>query len=282
VTAIGVDVSTYQGANGAPIAKLVKAGAKFVIIRATIGSAQDSAIDENALAAIEAGVPFGFYCYAYPGVPAAAAAGAFWNAVKPYVAEDTALVYDAEQAQAADKADEWAKALRAAGAGQRNLTLYTSYGYWRGKGNPDATADYDALWLAYYTEGHQRLDANVDTSSVDFQCHGLAGFRRATMVQFGPLTLDGHAYDGDLYAGDIKSWRKVLGDGDPTPVRPPIDERPRYRQGANAYLKALAANAKLLDVPDPGKGPAWETGVGDAKQDALDALAALHVGDPKP
>jgi hypothetical protein len=282
VTATVVDVSAYQGTGGAPIAKLVKAGAKAIIMRASIGTQPDVAVDENAQACIAAGIPFGFYAFAYPGLAAPDQARAFWKACSKYVKPDTALVYDAERGQAAARADNFAKELRQLIGADRQLTLYTSYGYWRSKGNPDATGDYDALWLAYYTERGQNLDAKLDTSSVDFRVHGLAGFRLAAMVQFGPLRLDGHAYDGDLYGLDISTWRKVLGDGDPSPVRPPVDQRPRYRLGANKYLDALIANAKLLDVPDPGNGPAWEVGVGDAKADAIDALTQLHIADPLP
>ncbi len=278
---IGCDVSVYQGASGAPIANLVDAGAEFVIMRATIGTQVDVALDENAKRVANAGVPGGFYTFAYPGVPAVDSARAFWQAVKSYVKPDTALVYDAERANAADKAGAFAKELRRLIGEDRQLTLYTSYGYWRGQGNPDVTADYDALWLAYYTEHNQALDNTVDTSSVDFRVHGLAGFRKAAMVQFGPVRMDGHAYDGNKYDGNVATWRKTLGDGgDPKPHRPPVEERPKYRTGFNKYLNALIQNAKLLDVPDPGNGPAWEAGVGDAKTDALDALAALRLKDP--
>lgn len=282
MTATVVDVSQYQGVGGAPIGKLVAAGAKAIIMRASIGTQPDAAVDENANACIKAGIPYGFYAFAYPGLAAPDQARAFWKACGKYVKPDTALVYDAERGQAANRADNFSHELRQLHGQDRQHTLYTSYGYWRSKGNPDATGDYDAMWLAYYTERGQNLDAKLDTSSVDFRVHGLAGFRMAAMVQFGPLRLDGHAYDGDLYGLDISTWRKVLGDGDPSPQRPPIDQRPRYRLGANKYLDTLIANAKLLDVPDPGNGPAWEVGVGDAKQDAIDALTALHLADPLP
>lgn len=282
MSATVVDVSVYQGVNGAPIAKLVAAGAKAIIMRASIGTAVDKALNENATACIEAGIPFGFYHFAYPGIDAPAQARAFYNAVRPFLHYDTALVYDAERAAAADRADGFARELRQLLGHDRQLTLYTSYGYWRGKGNPDATADYDALWLAYYTERHQRLDGHIDTSSVNFRVHGLAGFRTAAMIQFGPLTLDGRRYDGDLFGPDIDQWRKVLGDGDPTPTRPPIDQRPRYRLGYNAYVDALTAYANTLTVPDPGSGPAWEAGVAAALDDSVAALADLHMGDPLP
>jgi hypothetical protein len=281
MNAIVVDISKWQGAHGAPIPKLVKRGAKAIIARASHGADPDVALDENAEALAAADIPHGFYHFADPGISAKDQAAAFWKAVKSHVQPGTALVFDAEKARAADRADDWAKELRQLMGSDRNLTLYTSYGYWRSQGNPDATGDYDALWLAYYTENHQDLDAAIDTSSVDFRVHGLAGFRRAAMVQFGPLVMDGHNFDGNAYGDDLATWRKVFGDGDPAPARPGMTERPRYRNGANAFLEALIANAQLLDVPDPGKGPAWEAGISDIRQDAIDALTSLHIGAPQ-
>jgi len=296
MTAIAVDVSAHQGgANGAPIPKLVKRGAQAIIARASIGNQVDVGLFKNGPALVDAGIPHGYYHFGLSGTSGSAQADTFWNAVKEFVQPNTALVFDAEAPGSVDQAADFAKQLRQH-AGDRVVTLYTANWCWRPKGNPDATDYYDALWLAYYTEHRQQLNKSpIETSSVTFDAHGLAGFRHAAMVQFGPIYLDDpdRLIDCDLFAGDIGTWRQKLGDGDGAKGKNghdgvngvdsddnPVVGRPRYRKGANAFLDALIADATQLPVPDSGHGPAWGQGVADARQDAIEALTALRIGPP--
>lgn len=271
---IGVDVSMYQGKFSLP--KLFAAGAGFGIIKATQATFTDPAFTANAKALVASGKPGGYYHFVDPDMEGGKQAETFAKAVNPILRDVDGLFIDVERGRQGPKVARAMARRLGQLVGPRKITLYTSFGYWRGCGNPDATDVFDGLWLAFYTEHRQPLDKDVDTSSVSFKARGLAGFSDAPLVQFGPLMLNGNQYDGNVY-NDAAPWQSVFGKA---PHLPPITERPRYRKGYTAAASLFRAAVDALNVPDPGQGPAWELGVEAARADALAALSDVGIGEP--
>lgn len=268
---LGFDVSKYQGERGAPIQALFDNGATFGIIRAGLGLEVDPALAVNAARLALSAHDGGYYWFLWPGVNPEKQADLFWASIKDVLRPRDGVAADVEhRGLTLSDVFRFGRRMRQHMGATRQNTLYTNYATWRALGNPDASGVFDDLWLAYYTLSHQPIKT-ADVSSVSFKVRGLAGFRKASLVQFGPLVYAGSRYDGDVYDDSLGPWRANLGDGR-NPL-PPLTDRPNYLKSYNAIVNAII---NALPTVDTGfHGPAADLGEKDARDDVLAAVTEL-------
>lgn len=275
VRTIGTDVSHWQGENGAPIGNLVDAGAQYIFAKAGQSDFADPSYDENIGRIRKTGVVAGAYWFLDQGTGQDQA-----DKFLDIIGDPTGLVCVLDVEASGNPYREvkaFVKRFQQVTSGHP-LLIYTSLGYWAGHGNVDASELGCDLWLARYTENHQPLDSDVDTSSVRFKVD-FGGWTRAVMVQFGPLVLDGERYDGDVLDGPIDVLKAYTG----KPAQPwvPFPDRPRYRMHYNRQAEHEAQRFdRLGTTPPPNDSPAQKAAWKDFYAAAADAIRALKLGSP--
>lgn len=282
MSALGVDVSHYQGDNGAPIAQVAAAGGTFVIAQATVGQTfNDPAYPTNAKRIQTAGLIGGAYHF-LTGGNGASQADHFRSVIGnpdgllcAVDVESNRLGADAEYADV----KAFVKRFNQLAPGHP-LFIYTANWYWGSKqfGNPDAGALNCPLWNARYTGAKGPLGSI--TPAANFRA-GFGGWERATIVQFTSSTTIGNGrIDADLFDGPsvlLSSFTRKPVVPPPPPVIP-IDQRPRYRAGFNLTLAAVTQFVNAYQVP-PTPNPADDIGARAAKAAILDALDGVTLGD---
>jgi len=267
---LGIDASTYQGPRGMSFARfeaLHAAGVRFGIFRATINATVDASCKVNLARADKLGWAVGSYHFLYPGNADTQA--------ELYAKHcgDGLAVLDVEQSGVTRRdVKDFVRRFRELRP-KRPLGCYTSEGAWGHlTGNADGADLFDYLWQARWTQlgTNERSDLPAAPPRA-----GFGGWRTAELWQYGAFRVKGYpAIDGNAWYGTLAELR-ALG----TVPRPPLEERPRYREAYAAMLEAAEGAVTL--VADPvGTGPAWAKGVADARHDAILALGALHVVEP--
>ena len=101
----GVDMSYCQ--EGIDYTALKEAGVKFAIIRAGLGTHEDSLLDTHVKGCVANGIAYGFYCYslAYSVEDAKAEAAACLKAISKYGRPAYPVFFDMEKPEQVDKLD---------------------------------------------------------------------------------------------------------------------------------------------------------------------------------
>ena len=209
---VGNDVSEFQGDIDW---NTYKNNTNFVIIRSTQGDGvMDNKFTKNREGARNAGIPLGFYHYAYPHLNTAFAEADWCLLQLSDIRENESIYLDFEEDKIADPVT-WCKAFLDRIAEKRNgykaliylnQTLCKKYDW-----TPVVNAGYK-LWIAAYTY-NPRLN--------NYQ---IGAWKQAAMQQWtNEQTVPGiaGAVDGDVFFGTVEGF-KALGYQKPIVV-PPVD-----------------------------------------------------------
>lgn len=279
MSTLGVDIARYQG-NPAPIKAIVKAGAGFIIAKATEGTGYvDPSFAKNmALIKASTAVP-GNYHFLWGGDGAGQCDHFLDTIGNPnglICAVDVETVRSGPDPEYAD-VKAFVKRFRDKAPGHP-LVLYTGAWFWTSRqfGNPDASALDLFLWNARYTGAKGPLDRI--TRAAGFRA-GYGGWTTADIVQFTSLATlpNGGRIDVDLAVIDPKILtHKPTVPPPPPPV--PIEQRPRYRAGYNEAVAKIRAFAAAYEPPQT-PNPADDAGAKDARDAMVGALDGLELGD---
>jgi len=248
VRQLGIDASHWQGEHGmsgAWLDKLVECGVKWAIFKATQGTGfTDPAFADNRRKAEKRGILVGAYHFLERG-EGKAQADHFLRIVRATGSvKDIPLVVDVDvervpTATAADDPD-W-RTVRAflrrirEKAPRAERWLYSSPGYWRSIGNPDAKGLADALWQARW-DGQRHTCKRPNLPKVPPRA-GFAGFGKSPLWQFGSLKVvvkgKRKSIDGNVFYGTEADLVKAFTGREP---RPPLEDRPRYIECYNAII----------------------------------------------
>lgn len=159
------------------------------------------------------------------------------------------------------------------------LGVYSSASKWLAlTRNLDAAELFDGQWSALYIDRAWVL-ADVQSTPPSHW-----GGMTVDLWQFGPLHLAASRasknrsfVDGNIFDG---GRRELLELYNQRPIRPPLQERPRYIAGHNAALDAVLAALPTIPVTVPDPGGVGEAGAAAAKAAIADAVASLRLGQP--
>jgi len=284
---LGVDVSVYQGAKGLPVGMVTKLKAKgidFVIARASVGVANDTAFVTTIHRCMDAGLDVGAYHFLTDGPAGQRQADVFAQQVRRVgkTPDGILLVCDFEASASNhpswQQAKDWAKRMAVNVGPDRQLGIYSSRSNAGRVHNPDATGLFDYLWNAYWNN-REDLDNHEQSLPSSPPRPGYFGFKEARLWQYGPCKVKAPrtgrqlSYDGDAFYGSIADLRRMGGKR-----TVPLVERPDYAVGHNTAVATIIAAVTSM-TPPAGNNTTlagWE----DGKADTLAALPDLYMEKP--
>lgn len=277
---VGIDLSQYNWPKGVPFGMLPRLhakGVRFLIGRATIGTRPDPSFAPNRhRGTFRSWVPGGYH-YLVDSVDPKAQADAFSDECARTGGIDgllTALdVEDDNRGPILNRVKlsqvaAWAKAWKDDHP-RHQLILYTNLATWGRLGNPDAEAlGFDVLWQArWYVEDAEKVPSTPP--------RGFGGLK-TRLWQWGSLDIKGASgntlhLDGNAWYGTLDGLRELA-----ARERPPMEDRPAYREAYNAQVAAALAALGAL-TPATGK-PAVVAGSTDALSAAIEAVEEQKLG----
>jgi hypothetical protein len=286
---LGIDISRHQGwQKGVPfkmLAALGDAGVRYVIARASIGTLPDPHYRAHAKRVANARPDwvFGAYHFLDDGPEGDAQAETFVAecraAVGPQDLDGLITVLDVERSRKEGstnfptwrQAKAFAQRFRQLVPGHP-LGLYSNEDTIAGAlGNPDAATVFDWLWQARWTM--RGTPPPVQLPDVPPRA-GFGGFRTTPLWQWGSLRIGDNRIDGDAWYDTLPKLRD-LGKHNGGPG--PIEERPNYRKGYNAFIDAVIGAIPAVPGPAGPAGEAFPMGVADAREDVPEVLRLLRM-----
>lgn len=272
---LGIDTSIYNWRGGVPFGMLPKLhakGVRFLVARASIGTQTDPAFEHSRhRGTFRSWVPGGYH-YLVEGVDPRAQAETFTAECARTGGIDgliTALDVEDDNrppitnhctiAQVATWAKVWKD-----DHPHHQLGLYTNRSSWGRLGNPDAESlGFDYLWQALYT--------GPDPENMPPKPPRGFGGLPTSIWQWGPLHVNGKALDGDAFYGTMDQLRDLA-----VRERPPMVERPAYREAYNATI--AAALAAIGGITPATGSPAAVAGSTAALEAATSAVQDEKLG----
>ncbi len=238
----GIDISGMY--DGKPDMQALKArGASFVIVKACDGTLKSRYFDENAAAAIQAGLYVGAYCWLYRNIRISgrAQATAWWNIVKffqlSFVAIDFEWTFWNGVQDGPDTGDLYGAAIPFEELSGFKPAIYSAPGYLAGKFNYAAMWKNYSFWIAQYNV----LKPN---SVQPWGANGHILWQLTDRWPGAELGVDPAASkqeDGDLFNGTDADLARVFGGVNiPTPPTPPPPEPPPPAPIPNPGIITLA------------------------------------------
>lgn len=264
---LGLDVSSENWSRGIPyrlLPRMHRAGIRFLMARASLGTVADPAFDDNRVKAFKRGWTPGAYHFMKADDPVGQAE-AFAKRINATGGPDNLLIAVDLEAGTDSYADVRTFMERLRTLVRRHpIGLYTNQSTWVRLDNHDATNLFDWLWQARWLLYHQKPPLEVP----DFPPRGLGGLP-TLMWQPGPYEFAGHRLDGDAFYGSADDLKMLASQRD----RVPLPERPAYRKGYNAMI--LSAQIAISGATVADGFPAFRAGVQAAREDAIQAVREL-------
>ena len=266
---LGLDVSRHNWRRGVPyrlLPPMHRAGIRFLIGRASIGTEPDRSFDDNRAKATHRGWVPGAYHYLVADNPWQQA-NEFADRIAATGGSDGLLIAVDLEAGTDSYADvvRFMERLRDR-IPRHPIGLYTNRSTWARLGSHDATDLFDWLWQALYLLNHQSPPITVPAKPP----RGFGGLP-TTMWQPGPFVFGGHRLDGDTFYSSMAELHALATQRE----RVPIESRPAYRAGYVSMVATAALAVETLLISDGS--PANKAGQTAARDDAADAVRELRL-----